>query len=222
MHIALTLLFTFFGLTSIVSADPASILEKVETDQKLVALTFDDGPDAQTLELMQLIEAEGGRATFFVVGKNIEKAPEILRRSTQSGHEIGNHSFTHTNVADLGQEEIRTEVVATQDLVEQITGRRPVLYRAPFLDYNDPLMAVLGEERLRAVNANLRTRDWDADTTPEMIVARATTDLAPGSIVLMHSWPANTLAAMPEILRTLREQGYRMVTVSELIEAGSR
>jgi peptidoglycan/xylan/chitin deacetylase (PgdA/CDA1 family) len=219
--ITLILLLLAVGTASVLNADPTLLLDHVVTDERLVALTFDDGPDAQTLELMRLIEAEGGQATFFVVGKNIEKAPEILRQSARAGHEIGNHSFTHGRLTDLSPNAVRAEIVATQDLVEKITGHRPVHFRAPFLDYNDLLLEILREERLQPVNADIRTRDWDAATTTEAIVERVTGNLAPGSIVLMHSWPETTLAAIPEILCVLREKGYRMVTVSALMRAGS-
>ena len=215
---ALILLMT--GLISTLNAANPEILNRVATDQKLVALTFDDGPDEQTLNLMKLIEAEGGKATFFIVGKNIPREAEVLRATARAGHELGNHSFTHSSLPKLSPEEMRAEVADTQKLIEKMTGRRPVLFRAPYLDYDDTLHRILREEQLQAVNANLSVQDWDAATTVEQIIERATTDLVAGSIILMHSWPEHTLAAMPEILRILRERGYRMVTVSELLKAG--
>ena len=220
MRFTALLFLTMTGLIHPLNAETPGILDQVETGQKLVALTFDDGPDAQTLELMKLIEAEGGKATFFIVGKNIPKEAEVLRASARAGHEIGNHSFTHASLPKLSPEEMRTEIADTQRLIGKITGQQPVLFRAPFLDYDDQLHRILREEQLQAVNANLSTQDWDAATTVEQIVQRATADLVPGSIILMHSWPENTLAAMPEILRILREKGYRMVTVSQLLKAG--
>jgi peptidoglycan/xylan/chitin deacetylase (PgdA/CDA1 family) len=222
IRITITLLLFITGMTSTLSAEEAVILDLVETDRKLVALTFDDGPDTQTLELMKLIEAEGGKATFFVVGKTVAERPDILRQSAQAGHEIGNHSYTHIDLTGLGLDEVRTEIVATQDIVERLTGRRPVFFRAPFLKYDDQLTAILADERLRPVDGNLRTRDWDAATTVESLTGQIAAGLVPGSIVIMHSWPEHTLAAMPEILRTLREKGYRMVTISELVQADSR
>ncbi len=194
----------------------------IKSAEKLVALTFDDGPDPQTLKILDLLTKEGVHATFFVKGMNVEKYPEVAKKIIELGNEIGNHSYTHPTLAGLDETKIREEIVKTQEIVKEKTGATPVVFRAPNLKYDAKVWAVLNELKLRAVNSNASVADWNKDTTREQIIERATVKVVPGSIVLMHTWPGKTLEALPEVLKYLKENEFRFVTLSEMIKAGGR
>jgi peptidoglycan/xylan/chitin deacetylase (PgdA/CDA1 family) len=146
----------------------------------------------------------------------VEKNPDVVKAFHKAGMEIGNHSYSHRDMSTLTIDEVKDETLRTQELVKNATGEAPRLYRAPFLKYNPEILSMLDGMHLPALNAEVRTGDWQKDITPEKIFKRATTDIQSGDIVLMHSWSSETLEAMPRILDSLQAQGFRLVTVSEL------
>jgi peptidoglycan/xylan/chitin deacetylase (PgdA/CDA1 family) len=200
-------------------ADQSQPLLCVDTQEKVIALTFDDGPDEQMLVLAKLLASQDCHATFFVIGKNMEKYAEVVREASELGHEIGNHSYTHPKLPNLATlKAVEEEIAKTQAVVKQTTGTAPVLFRAPFLQYDEKVWDVLDRLGLQAVGSNAGTRDWNKETTAEQIIERATGNLKPGTIVLMHTFPENTFKAIPKILRILKEKGYRCITVSEMLK----
>jgi len=195
-------------------------IQRIETPEKLVALTFDDGPDSQTIELLKLLHQYDCKATFFVRGDRLEKHPDITRKAFAAGHEIGNHAWSHKKLPELPPNDVEQEITRTQELIKEVTGTAPALFRAPYLQYDEATWKVLNDLNLTAINASSSTKDWDRATTTKQIIESATGDqLQPGSIILMHSWPPNTLEAMPVILKRLKEMGYRCVTVSDLVRS---
>lgn len=204
-------------MNGLFSAPP---ITAVQTDEPLVALTFDDGPHpANTTRMLEIFAREKVRVTFFEVGKNVAQHPELARAVLAAGHELGNHSKTHANLGKMRDSDaVRAEVLETQQIVRDATGFTPVVFRAPFLAHGPELHAVLDELKLPSINARIYTDDWDAKITREMIIERAA-KAGPGDIVLMHTWPDKTVEALPEIISRLRAKGLRFVTVSELIAA---
>lgn len=192
-------------------------LRHVPITQKMVALTFDDGPDESTLELIELFAKEECRATFFVTGQNVKKLPDIARQTVAAGHELANHSWSHAKFPTLTAEQIDDEIESTQRIIQDVTGGMPTLFRAPYLKYDDNTWTALQKHKLTAINSSHGTRDYEKKATPEQVVELATKDLKPGSIILMHSFSKATLEAMPGLIRTIKQQGYRCVTVSELL-----
>lgn len=188
----------------------------------MVALTFDDGPDDNWEAYARLFAERDVKATFFVIGKNVEKNPDVVKAFHEAGMEIGNHSYSHRDMSTLTIEEVKRETLQTQTLVEKATGEAPKLYRAPFLKYTPEILSMLDEMQLPPVNAAVSTGDWQKEMTAEGIFKRATTNIQSGDIVLMHSWSVKTLEVMPRILDSLQAQGFRLVTVSELLEMRSR
>lgn len=193
-------------------------VKHLPVQEKVVALTFDDGPDEQVQKLMELLAQYDAKATFFVVGKQLEKFPEMAKAAASAGHEIGNHSFSHPRLNEMTDDAARDEIVRTQALIQQLTGKTPSVFRAPYLAYSDHTMKILEEIGLTSINAIRSTSDWDRTTTSKQIIERSLNNIAPGDIILMHSWPPNTLKALPEVLRCLSEKGFRCVTVSEMLE----
>lgn len=217
MKIILPTLFLLLLVGAAFSAEQEAALRSIPTREKLIALTFDDGPDEQTQEFLKILADEECRATFFVLGKNIKKHGEMTRRMAEAGHELGNHSWSHAKFPTLTAKEIDQEIAETQQIITEESGQVPTLFRAPYLQYDDNTWAALRKHGLTAVNASHGTRDYEKEATPEQIIERATKNLQPGSIILMHSFSEATLAAMPEMIRTLKEKGYRCVTVSEML-----
>ncbi|MBN2712392.1 MAG: polysaccharide deacetylase family protein [Planctomycetes bacterium] len=193
---------------------------KVKTDKPMVALTFDDGPCGQTQALLDLFKKEGVKATFFVKGKNAAGWAEMSKKIVDAGHELGNHSYTHANLTKLDEEGVRKEIEQTQKEIKEKVGVELKVFRAPFLAFNDTVWKVLAENKLPAINCSADTRDWDKATTVEQIVERATSKTEGGTVILMHGWSKNTLQALPEIIKKLKEKGLQFVTVSELLASG--
>jgi peptidoglycan/xylan/chitin deacetylase (PgdA/CDA1 family) len=190
------------------------------TAQKLVALTFDDGPNPspnRTPALLAALKAANARATFFVVGSRVEKAPGLVRQMADDGHEVANHSYSHPNLALMSESGVERELCRTSVLIRQITGARPRFYRPPGGNVNRIVQAA-------AESLGMAGAFWTTDAIKhEEAASRA--DLAryvvgearPGAIFLLHNAPDVTIAAVPAIVRGLRASGYELVTMSELV-----
>ncbi|MFC5816008.1 polysaccharide deacetylase family protein [Nonomuraea harbinensis] len=211
------------------SADPEALARRLTSMQRdwparptecgrCVALTFDDGPGADTGRLLRVLREHDARATFFVVGQMVA-APggaALLRRITGEGHELGNHSWTHTELTTLPRRLIAQELQRTGDLVRSVTGVRMHLMRPP---YGSTDRTVAEESRRRGLAQilwNVDTHDW-RDRVPAVVAKRAVR-AGPGSVVLLHDIHRTTVDAVPRIIETLTRKGYRLVTVSELYE----
>ncbi|MCX6867593.1 MAG: polysaccharide deacetylase family protein, partial [Verrucomicrobia bacterium] len=198
-------------------------VKRVETDQPLVALTFDDGPSKVEEQLLALFEKEGVKVTFFFNGNNVVKKPEWALRVSEAGHEIGNHSFTHPNFGTIKDiEKTRSEVLDTQKAIKEATGKDAVLFRAPFLAHSDMLWSVLDELKMQSISASVISGDWQNGVKKETVLENATANTKAGDVILMHSWGYHTVALMPEIIARLKAKGLKCVTVSQLLAARSR
>ena len=192
-----------------------------------VALTFDDGPDPEwTPAILDILKARGVKATFFVVGSEAERHPEIIRRIVAEGHEIGNHTFTHPNLAEAPPALVRLELNATERLIESLTGRSTTLFRPPYNADSRPanlreLMPVEIAQSLgyMTILENVDPRDWQKPKK-NRLVERVKTELPRGNIVLLHDGGGDrsaTVAALPAILDYLKERGNRVVLISDLL-----
>ena len=199
-------------------------LDRLTITGKKVALTFDDGPDDNVIPILDMLAKAGGKATFFFKGSNVDKQPEVAQKVIAAGSEIGNHSYTHPwfNAPSFTADMAREEVEKTQQVIKEKTGFTPVLFRAPYIRYTDALWAVLDELQLTAVNSNVVGNDWEKTATSLTITERVTKQVSPGGIVLLHSWPPCTVQALPDIITFLKDNGYEMVTVSELIKLSNK
>ena len=185
---------------------------------KEVALTFDDGPGQSTAAVLTTLEAEHAVATFFVVGEHVRGHEPLLRRMLRDGDALGNHSFSHVDLARDGRVADR-ELAETNALVGQVTGYAPCLFRAPFGDVSPALIADAHSQGLMTIGWNVDPRDW-ALPGVRAIVTRVLTQTRPGSIVLMHDGGgprSETVAALPRIIAALLARGLRLVTVPELL-----
>ncbi|WP_232835867.1 polysaccharide deacetylase family protein [Actinocorallia populi] len=183
---------------------------------KCVALTFDDGPAKETELLLRILARYGVKATFFVVGRMVEENPDILRRELMEGHEIGNHSWSHTSLAALSPDGVRAELGRTQAAIKTHTGRDTTLMRPPYGATNERVAAVARELGLAEIMWAVDPLDWK-DRDSVQVRRRVLEQTGPGDIVLLHDIHLSSIEAVPEILAGLAERGYRFVTVSELL-----
>lgn len=193
----------------------------VPTDEKVIAFTFDDGPDPTfTPQILDLFHEIGGKATFFMIGNQIDANPEIAERVHAEGHEIGNHTYTHPFLTRLTREEARMELVRADERIRLLTGSPVRVFRPPFFDANDEIYKLAEELGYESIGANnLAARDWDRPGT-EHIVEHSLKSATEGSIFIFHDGygdRSQTVEAMRILLDNLSGQGYRFVTVSELL-----
>jgi peptidoglycan/xylan/chitin deacetylase (PgdA/CDA1 family) len=201
----------------------SDVVREVATSEKVVALTFDDGPEELGLRIAEVLAQFEAKATFFVVGDRLENArnAEILKELKVAGHEIGNHSYDHPHLTTMERESIVSQLQRTQESIRAITGEPSVVFRAPYLEFNDDVTAIASEMGMWSISANRSTLDWSEETSPSDVIERAVEEVTPGSIVLMHSWSEKSFSVLPQILGRLQAEGYKMVTVSELLRAAN-
>lgn len=209
------------------SATSLSVLWRADTDRKVLALTFDDGPgDEHTAPALDALAAAGARATFAVVGRNAARLPDLVRRAHAEGHEIANHTWTH---ADLGMKSYaanQRELERTDDLVTKLTGAPTAVIRPPFGRVTGSLLQYAAQTKQGIILWDMRLLEDELDTAGN--AAHVLRNLRPGTVLLAHDAGLAKrrigMAAIPEILRGSAEQGYEFVTASELfaIDAGRR
>lgn len=189
----------------------------VETEQKVIALTFDAASgDTSTGSIMATLAKEEVNATFFLVGIWTEGHPELVTKMSEAGIEIGSHSNTHPHMNKLSDTQMRLEIEASAKAIENITGKGVKIFRAPFGEYSDKLITVCNSLNIKAVQWDVDTLDWKNLSAVE-ISGRVMQKAVNGSIVLMHNDGKYTAAALPLVIAALKNKGFSFVTVSEMI-----
>ncbi len=209
------------------------VIERTGDHPGLIALTFDDGPDPEwTPDILDILKQENVPATFFVIGKNGQAHPELLRRIINEGHELGNHTFTHPNLGEIPGRITDLELNATQRLIESVTGRSTVLFRPPYFgdaeaDKPEEVEPAIRAEKLGYIIVGLRIdpSDWKPGATADEIVEKTvkramdTNSETRGQVVLLHDSGgdrAATVQALPRLIHELRARGFKFVPVSTL------
>ena len=178
-----------------------------------VAITFDDGPSAQTRAILRALRRHRAKATFFLVGREIPGREAVLRRAAREGHELGNHSTTHSPLPS------RADIATTSNLITRTTGRRPCVFRPPEGRTSRQLLRDVRRLGMTTVAWDVDSGDW-ASQLPAAIRGRALAGVREGSIILMHDGGgerAGTARAVSAVIDSLRKDGYQLVTVSELL-----
>ena len=182
-----------------------------------VALTFDDGPHVESRsQILDTLKRYGAHATFFDVGEHILAQPELVKRTLAEGNEIANHSNTHLRLDGLSPRDRHREINDAAIAFYRVSGQHFTLMRPPGMRVNAAVFADARELGYIVVDYNTVARDADPETEPDFIVQRTCDRVENGSILLLHDYPA-TAKALPEILKRLQSEGYRFVTVSEMI-----
>ncbi|HFU4055669.1 TPA: polysaccharide deacetylase family protein [Streptococcus suis] len=211
---------------SIMKGDYLADVDKANYDQffaqnqvdkkalRQIALTFDDGPNPATTPLiLDLLKTYNVKATFFVLGSAVEGNEAILQRMVAEGHEVANHTWSHSNLTHLSPEQVQQEIELTQAIVEKAVGKRPTMMRPPYGAINQAVVDAMG---LPSIYWNVDTEDWlyqDSHWTVENVRLQA----CPGCIILMHDIHQSTVDSLEPVLQFLTSEGYNLVTTTELL-----
>ncbi|MET9991693.1 polysaccharide deacetylase family protein [Streptomyces mutabilis] len=177
-----------------------------------VGLTFDDGPSGNTRALLDALRQNGLRATMFNQGQYAAQNPSLVRAQVDAGMWVANHSYTHPHMTQLSQAQMDSEISRTQQAIANAGGGTPKLFRPPYGETNATLRAVEAKYGLTEVIWDVDSQDWNNASTDAIV--QAVSRLGDGQVILMHDWPANTLAAIPRIAQTLAGKGLCSGTIS--------
>lgn len=201
-----------------------------EEPKKLVALSFDDGPSDVTPLILETLQKEKIPASFFVIGSTARSetnlnlagdAPsydntEFMKQAYEKGCEIGNHTWTHPYMSKLSEDEMMEEVERTSDFIESVIGKRPTLFRPPYIDVNELMHQKIGMTFIAGIDC----QDWEPTVTAEQRTQMILDKVKDGDIILMHDFAGNTPTseAIKTLIPELKKQGYKFVTISELFK----
>ena len=189
----------------------------VEREDKTVSITFDCAWGTEyTAQILKALKVSSVRATFFMVEFWTEKYPEFVKKIDAHGCEIGTHSSTHSYMSKQNAEEIKKELTTSSKAIEDVTGKKVELFRAPYGDYDDELIKTASELGYYTIQWDVDSLDWK-DLSASDIAMRVINGVKNGSIILMHNNGLHTAEAVPIILETLKNRGYTFVPVGELI-----
>ncbi len=200
---------------------------KGPTQMRVIALTFDDGPDPRyTPAILDILDQFNVKATFFMVGTHVARNPDLAHQVAQRGHEIGSHTYTHRNLLGLARPTLMVEVAKNQNTIERAVGRRPTLFRPPRGLYDNNLGAILEKEGLTLVMWSRSSVDW-SEPGPEAVVRNVLTKVQNGDVILFHDSGdlvgstggsrLSTVEALPTIISELKRRGYTFVTITEMM-----
>ena len=188
-------------------------------EEKTISISFDAAwGNEDTEKLIEILDKYNVKATFFVVGEWVDKYPESVKALSDAGHEIMNHSNTHPHMPKLSDDNIRKEVEECNEKIEKVTGIKPILFRAPYGDYNNNLVSCIKNCGMYCIQWNVDSLDWK-DISANEICDRVISKVSPGSIVLFHNAAKNTPEALPKVLDKLQGDGYKIIPISQLILA---
>jgi len=208
-----------------------NVIWEVKTDKKLVAITFDDGPHPTfTPQILDILAKFDAKATFFVAGNKVERWPEILKRTANEGHEIANHTYSHIYSTRITSKKLTNELKKTDAIIQKLTDQKTSLYRPVGGLYNNTIIntAVKNGKRVVLWSWNQDPHDWK-NTPASDISAYIKKGLSPGDIILLHDWHGSeystvsqTVKALEDVMDFLHQNGYKCVTVSELLYQSSQ
>ncbi len=200
-------------------------IHRINTSEKIVALTFDDGPSLRTKQLLEVLRLNKIRATFFLLGKNAEKFPGIIRQIYEEGHDIGNHSYSHQPLIFKSLAFIEEEINRTDQIIAQSNYQGTIHFRAPYGRKLIGLPWILYKSKRPHILFDVIPDDW-ANPGVDVIVNRILAQTKPGSIILCHDGDGDdtghdrlqTVQAIPIVIKKLKADGYQFVTISELLK----
>ena len=194
---------------------PAAPTPAPTTGNKVIALTFDDGPGPYTAHLLDILDQYGARATFFLIGSKVSGQASVVRSIQARGHQLGNHSWSHPELPKLSVDQIAGEIDRTNEAIRQATGVKPSILRPPYGAVNGVVLEQLRLRNMSSILWSVDTRDW-ADRNSQIVCSRAVAGARPGAVILMHDIHQTSVNAVPCILSSLKQQGYSFVTIQRL------
>ncbi len=199
------------------ASDKLLPIYSVDTEEKKIAISFDAAwGDQYTEGILDILDKNGVKTTFFLVGFWVDRYPDMVEEIHKRGHEIGNHSSSHPHMSNLSREQIIAELSDTSDKIYNITGKKDILFRPPFGDYNNSLIKTNSELEYYTIQWDVDSLDWkELGVAP--VVDRVTRNVENGSIVLFHNNAKYVLEYLPLVIEKLHKEGYEIVPISELI-----
>lgn len=189
----------------------------VDTEEKRIAISFDAAwGNEYTKDILDILDKYDIKSTFFLVGFWVDKYPDDVKEIYDRGHDIGNHSTNHPYMTKLSEEQILAELNTTGNKIEEITGEKPILFRAPFGDYNDRLIQLCKENGYYVIQWDVDSLDWK-EMGVQPVVDRVIRNIDNGSIVLFHNNASYIKEYLPIIIERMQDEGYKIVPVSQLI-----
>jgi len=209
---------TLEGETIVTSSNVRELpVYNVDIKDKKLSLTINCAWNADDIDsILETLKNNNIKLTFFIVGDWADKFPEAVKKISDAGHEIGNHSNTHPHVNNLGETENIKEIQSCSEKIEKLTGKKTTLYRAPYGEYNNIVIRSSKAVNHIPVQWNLDTLDYTGLTGEEMW-KRLDGKLSKGSIILMHGGTENTANSLDMIIKNIKQQGFEIVPVSEII-----
>lgn len=208
------------NIPSLFQKDPLSVVEdqEIDPDKPMIALTFDDGPNPYTTpDLLDILKENDARATFFMLGTNVENYPDVVARVYQEGHEIGNHSWAHKDFSTMtDKKEIIENYQKADDAIFAACGHDASYVRPPYGSTSELYDQTIDRT---SVLWSVDTRDWESHD-PKAIQAAIETYAGDGSVILLHDIHKDTIDSMKKVIPMLKEKGYQLVTVDDLIRYG--
>lgn len=189
----------------------------VERDDKKIAVTFDVAwENSNTAELIEILKDNGAKATFFVTGDWCDRYPDDVKAFYDAGHAVENHSDKHPHVEGININDLINDTKECSRKIKMITGEEPTLYRAPYGEFDDNLLTTIDGLGMHTIQWDVDSVDWKKPSAGD-IKKKVLKNVKSGSILLFHNDLENTTEALPEILSTLKDDGFSFVTVDELI-----
>jgi len=207
------------SIISIAENNSNTVILNGRKNQKLVGLTFDDGPDNNiTPKIIDQLNQYNVKATFFFLGDNVKYNPDVVKKAFESGHQIAGHSLSHPQLTKISAENIIVEVSKTDERIKGVIGKEPFFFRPPYGDVDEKVLHTLNNSH-KIIVWSIDTLDWVKGNTANGIARFVIDNIQPEDIILMHSSSGQqeTLKAVPLIIEGLREKGYNFATVSEIV-----
>ncbi|KRD62937.1 polysaccharide deacetylase [Flavobacterium sp. Root935] len=219
----LAVIFLWIGINAVGSSRISSnyhvkaFCHNPSETQKKIALTFDDGPSEFTLEVLSLLKKYNAKATFFCIGKNIEKHPEILKQIIAEGHLVANHSYSHSKFFDFyNARQIKEEIEKTDELLERFTSKKINFFRPPYGVTTPSIRRALNITRHKVIGWNIRSLDGGTKNK-ELIFNRIIQRVSPGGIVLLHDTASHSVLVLEQFLQFLEQNNYEVISIEELL-----
>lgn len=203
------------------SANSSKLLPiySVNTKEPKVAITINCAWSVEDIDIiLETLKNQNVRVTFFMVGDWVEKNKEAVKKIYEAGHEIGNHSYNHPHVNNLSLDKNKEQIQKCSDLIKSITGKETKLYRGPYGEYNNTVIQAAKDLEHQTIQWSIDSLDYK-ELTGEQMWERIEPKLENGSIILMHNGTENTALSLNEIMTKIKEKGYEIVPISELIYA---
>lgn len=225
LYIFLILLIFYYKNLSInaFSNNYGRVINHGPKEEKVIALTFDDGPHpTYTNQILDILKEYDVKATFFVLGKFAEAYPDIIIRQWQEGHEIGNHTYSHVDAKRVSKKVLYNEYKKTQEIIENLINHQPRLFRPPYGSFDSQALDIveMHDSIIVLWSAHQDSKDW-SNPDVEEIVNTTLSNIRNGDIILFHDYvyydESSTVEALKEIIPELKSRGYRFVTISELL-----